>query len=346
MFDTNNNKIKITCSICNTKYSMKKSLLSRTPLQFACKKCGSNIVLINKLSPNYSDSYIARPSTSKMGNDYRKSIKTIVLIVLGVFFIVTLMLYFLFSYFKNSTPYRIVEDFLKNSPEIKEVVGKNVKLSIIPNNISIRESNLNGNAEITTKVQGDVGSTKIYCYLEKSDGIWRIIELKYIDQNGVTRTIIFDYKNNHIQKDVQKNYIKKAYSLYKNKKYNEAIEELNIASKNLPNDPEVYYLRGRCFLFLKDYNNAIKDFKKAIGINPDHIESLKNLGWLYSEKKDYKTSLKYLNKVIGLGNSDGWTYYTRARIYYKTGNIKQAKEDLKIACEIGYKDACKFYKKF
>lgn len=49
-----------------------------------------------------------------------------------------------------------------------------------------------------------------------------------------------------------------------------------------PDDPELYYLRGKLFYKTKDANQALNDYKKALALKPDYTEAKYALAWLYA----------------------------------------------------------------
>jgi predicted TPR repeat methyltransferase len=55
--------------------------------------------------------------------------------------------------------------------------------------------------------------------------------------------------------------------------FREAIFRLNMALKFKPNDPELWYLMGRCYILLGQDSDAIEPLKKAIGLKSSHEEA-------------------------------------------------------------------------
>ena len=73
----------------------------------------------------------------------------------------------------------------------------------------------------------------------------------------------------------------KGNALFKQNKYNEAIEYYERAIK-INNTIEVLYSnKGTCEKCLKNYKQAIKDYKKALEINPKNTKNLNRLASVY-----------------------------------------------------------------
>ena len=73
----------------------------------------------------------------------------------------------------------------------------------------------------------------------------------------------------------------KGNALFKQNKYNEAIDYYERAIK-INNTIEVLYSnKGTCEKCLKNYKQAIKDYKKALEINPKNTKNLNRLASVY-----------------------------------------------------------------
>lgn len=111
---------------------------------------------------------------------------------------------------------------------------------------------------------------------------------------------------------------------YKNNDYDKAIEDYNKALSINPNFADAYNQRGIVYFAKQDYKKAIDDFNKAINLNPNFAEAYYNLG-----------NLKYQVYVVPVfGDPE----------YSRSEDIEIGRtydDDLKKACELGCKEACK-----
>ena len=132
---------------------------------------------------------------------------------------------------------------------------------------------------------------------------------------------------------------------FRKRQWDKAIQKYSEAIKIRPKSHTMYYWRARAYLNKGNRRSAIVDLKKSIQIKSSFYNAYDLLGWIYTEEKRWKEGIKYLNISISLRPDNGWAYYTRGRCYYYLGIHKMAMEDVKKACELGYKDGCKVYKR-
>ena len=138
-------------------------------------------------------------------------------------------------------------------------------------------------------------------------------------------------------------YLSIGHSLFRGKRFDEAIEEYTKAIKIQPRNYVAHYWRGRAYSQKGEREKAIEDYKRTIELNPSYPHAYDNLGWLYTQMAKWDESIKYLDKAIELSPQNGWAYYNRGRCYYNRGDLGKALEDAKMACDLGYKDGCKVY---
>lgn len=96
---------------------------------------------------------------------------------------------------------------------------------------------------------------------------------------------------------------KKAYELYKQGKYKEAIVQLEEAIASRPNWHFPILLKGRCHLKLKEYKEAIRNIEDALTLEPPtkEIPSAKHaISQAYMGMKDYQKAIHALNELIPL----------------------------------------------
>ena len=73
----------------------------------------------------------------------------------------------------------------------------------------------------------------------------------------------------------------KGNALFKQNKYNEAIDYYERAIKINSSIEVLYSNKGTCEKCLKNYKQAIKDYKKALEINPKNTKNLNRLASVY-----------------------------------------------------------------
>ena len=91
-------------------------------------------------------------------------------------------------------------------------------------------------------------------------------------------------------------------SIYsRNAKYQEAIDTLKDASKNVPNDPKNYYQIGIYYLKINDLNNAAVYFTKSVELKPNYKDARFALGLTFIDLHEFEKAeneLKYILEKI------------------------------------------------
>jgi tetratricopeptide (TPR) repeat protein len=127
--------------------------------------------------------------------------------------------------------------------------------------------------------------------------------------------------------------INKATDLSKQKKYDEALRELDKAASKLPSSPVVYQNRGLTHYLKGNSHEALADFNRALALNPD-------LSFLYVWRGEtqrrignYDAALLDLSKAIDLKQEEKKACYFRGRAYQDKGITDSALADFRKALE-------------
>ncbi|RHZ75523.1 hypothetical protein Glove_213g104 [Diversispora epigaea] len=103
----------------------------------------------------------------------------------------------------------------------------------------------------------------------------------------------------------------KADAFCKLKKYDKAINDLNLAIQLKPQRSIAWYLRGAVKGFKESYTDAIEDLSKALRIKPINCLALKCRAYCYYQLKSYEEALCDLNMVIIMGCPSEFTYINK-----------------------------------
>jgi Flp pilus assembly protein TadD len=112
----------------------------------------------------------------------------------------------------------------------------------------------------------------------------------------------------------------KGYELYTEDKYEEAIQQFNLALQLNDQNPETYFLRGLSWHAAADTKKAVEDLQKAIELQPDYLEAYQQLGYIYLVGQAPDRAIEAFDKAIELDP-------TNAEIYVNRGTAKCMKED-------------------
>jgi len=119
-----------------------------------------------------------------------------------------------------------------------------------------------------------------------------------------------------------------ADALYKEHKYQEALQEYQ---KILDAQTELYpvYVQiGLCYYQLDDLDKALAFFQKALEKIPASPDILINMGAIYLQKGDLEQGVKYIKQLDEKSVTDPSLYYNIGVLFFKEGHIDLAVEYL------------------
>jgi len=161
---------------------------------------------------------------------------------------------------------------------------------------------------------------------------------------------------------------------YHQKKYNEAIKDLNLAIQLEPNFEKLYNTKGACNHELEKYDEAIANYSIAIKLKPTYYAAIYNRaksylnnnfteaiedytkviskckndyeaytwrGYCFNELGKYNEAILDFDKAINIKKKYSDAYYYRAIAKNKLNDKIGACADWKKALELGYKEAQK-----
>lgn len=89
-----------------------------------------------------------------------------------------------------------------------------------------------------------------------------------------------------------------ANRMFRQKRIFECLEKLNEAQKLFDKSPEVYNLRGSCYVEMRSFDKALEQFEEAMKLSPNNAKLLFNIGEVYFVTKEWKRSLDTFNEVL------------------------------------------------
>jgi hypothetical protein len=89
-----------------------------------------------------------------------------------------------------------------------------------------------------------------------------------------------------------------ANRLFQQKRIFETLEEIEKAMKIFQDSPEVYNLRGSCFVEMRSFEKALADFQKAISYTKDNPSIEFNIAEVYFVTKEWKKSVDLFEKIM------------------------------------------------
>lgn len=126
--------------------------------------------------------------------------------------------------------------------------------------------------------------------------------------------------------------LQKARDLFKQEKYNEAIDIFSICIKR--NDKLFYawQFRGDCYWKIREFGRALADYLKSIELEPANGASYDNAAMCYSLMGEHDKAHQLIDKAISLENAEDMPMLRKAQIFeyqnLKTEALSQYKKTL------------------
>ena len=125
--------------------------------------------------------------------------------------------------------------------------------------------------------------------------------MRYTEAEEILRPILAKNK-----RDVEGIY-ELGYSLFKQERYEEALEYFLKLEKLNDADEWLYQKIGICYKNLDEKEKALKYYLKAVELDEEDTYSISDIAWLYNFLGKYEEGLKYLERLEELGQDDAWT---------------------------------------
>lgn len=146
-----------------------------------------------------------------------------------------------------------------------------------------------------------------------------------------------------IQGDYVAAYQLRASVLYNLKNYEEAILDYSYVIASNPDKNVHYYNRGNAYYALKIYDSAFFDYEESIRLNPKHDLSYVGCGNIRAHFQQYEDAIKDYNIAIDLKPENMFAYYYRGITYKFMGEYQKANDDLAYAVQLDTKRANSTY---
>ncbi|MDC0233529.1 tetratricopeptide repeat protein [Candidatus Pelagibacter sp.] len=130
-----------------------------------------------------------------------------------------------------------------------------------------------------------------------------------------------------------KNEVDETISLFKQKKFNEALILSNKLIEKEKNIPFLLNLNGLIKLSLEEWTNAVLVFQKALECDVNYVEAYNNMGVAYSHLGDHSEAIKNYTKAIQTKKDYSNAYNNLASLYDDNGKYDDAVENYVNALE-------------
>jgi len=125
----------------------------------------------------------------------------------------------------------------------------------------------------------------------------------------------------------------KALGAFFNSEYQNAIKIADEIIKKDVNFYKAYNIKGIALCFSHSFDEGINNIDKCLSINPNYGYGRFNKALAYELYGHYDESLKWYDKALEVENYV-WSYYGKASIYGRRGDVENTVKYLKIAIEM------------
>lgn len=126
-------------------------------------------------------------------------------------------------------------------------------------------------------------------------------------------------------------YVNRGFTYYQNKRYAEALNDIQVALTKDPKNYWNHYFEAKCYVMLQQNDNAFAAFKASLEIKPDYCPSLVSRASLYKKLKQFETAIADYSTCLNSTAFDSNVYVTRGATYEEMGKNDLAIRDFKIA---------------
>ncbi|MBC7827841.1 MAG: tetratricopeptide repeat protein [Chitinophagaceae bacterium] len=118
------------------------------------------------------------------------------------------------------------------------------------------------------------------------------------------------------------------YALYLaiQRRFDEALKEMNIAYQLDPLSPNVNTGLARIHQFMNNTDKSLQQVNKTLAIDSNYAEAYFTAGMTYFKRQEYEKAIQNLNKAIALANRRPVMLCILGASYVKTGRLAEAKQ--------------------
>ena len=147
------------------------------------------------------------------------------------------------------------------------------------------------------------------------------------------------------QQSAGRNLLSKGHRLFK-EDLNQAIAQYKLSLMFNSQDSEAYHWRGVAYSRQGRLDLAVDDLEKAIELNPHNFDSYLMLDYTLLQKHELDRIIEYWNRFIELEPDNARAYLERSGTYYHKKDLVNSLKDLQKSCDLGNKEACKYYAQY
>ena len=133
-------------------------------------------------------------------------------------------------------------------------------------------------------------------------------------------------------------YIKLAEIYVKQKRFSDALENIEEIFKYDINTPVAYFMKAKIYAANKLYEQAVEFAKQAITLSPDSNEYYKFIADLYYSNKQFKDALKYYQEAAQYDVTSSYLRYRAAKCSQNINDYEEAVSNYSLAIRLNPAD--------
>jgi len=118
--------------------------------------------------------------------------------------------------------------------------------------------------------------------------------------------------------------VDKAMELFREEKWEEAVQEFSEGIAEDQSNPMLFFYRGIARENLGNPQEALSDYLKTIELKPDFTLPYSRAGKIYARQKEYEKAGEFYKKSVELGDRDITTLYNYGVVLMNTGKNTEA----------------------
>ena len=120
-----------------------------------------------------------------------------------------------------------------------------------------------------------------------------------------------------LRPDAGEAHLARAANLYRGYlDYDGALAELNVAGQNMPNDPQIFELKGYIKRRQGKQEEALHNLERAIELDPRNVVTLQQIAISYVLLRRYSDERAILDRVLAIAPNDATTMLARASVEF------------------------------
>jgi len=123
-------------------------------------------------------------------------------------------------------------------------------------------------------------------------------------------------------------------------RFEEAESRFSAAIAQSPDDPELWFLRGKARYEQDDLAGAEEDLLRTVSLDAGYVAAHHKLGQIHRQRRDTEACIDAFTTVLRLDAAADTAWLHRAVCYEQHGDLRKARGGAQEACHRGLEEGC------